>query len=183
MRHLMSRNELELENGDSERSSWYGLGLLLLTLVLVLAFAAPVLAAEKPKKDELLQVISFTNVDPGKTLIDINGENLHNGANDPTVILGLNGKDGSSVDIPLTVQLIGGPGTQVIADLPEFNPLTNQPFADGTYLITVNGAEFHAVFGTQGPQGNPGTDPDIGGSGGVPIFQEEDSKAPRSIDR
>ncbi len=45
MRHLMSRNELELENGDSERSSWYGLGLLLLTLVLVLAFAAPVLAA------------------------------------------------------------------------------------------------------------------------------------------
>ena len=152
MEHLLSFNRLESEKGDCARSSIFGLRLLFLTLVLLLTFAAPVLADEDGNIGDGEPVISFTNVDPGKTFIDINGENLHDGTNDPTVILGLNGENDTMVDIPLAVQSIDGAGEQVVADLPALNPLTGNPFADGTYLITVikeddEKAEFHAVFG------------------------------------
>jgi hypothetical protein len=85
-----------------------GLCLLLMTLVFLLTFVAPVLArSTKP-------VISFTSVDPGKTQIDINGMYLHDGSNNPIVILGLNGKGGTTVDIPLVVDAIDAEGIMML---------------------------------------------------------------------
>jgi hypothetical protein len=135
-----------------------GLCLLLLTLVLLLTFAAPVLANsdhdDDKKKGKKKPVISFTSADPDTGKIDINGKNLHNGKKNPKVFLGIRTKKGTSHAIPLDVESIDDAGKQVIAILPDVNPMTFLPFQNGTYLITVkrggkrhSSAEFHVVLG------------------------------------
>jgi collagen triple helix repeat protein len=158
MKLLLSCSGSEIENRDCERASRFGLRLLLLTLVLLLTFTAPVLADDDDDDDDdkdnkkKKPVISFSLVNGAKTLIDINGENLHTGVF-PTVLLGRNGEDGIPVDIVLTVQSIDTLGKQVIAELPA-------GVSDGTHLLTVitdkGDAEYHANAGAQGPQGDPG---------------------------
>lgn len=109
-------------------------------VLLMILFAGCVLlvspvAADEDKKP----VISFTSVNADRTEVDINGENLHNGTDFPTVILGLNGEDGTMTDYILPVISIGtllSGHDQVIARLVDRagNPL---PLIDGTYLTTV----------------------------------------------
>ncbi len=167
MRHLLSCSGSEVENGDGERSSWYGLRLLLLTLVLALTFAAPVLADDDDDDDDKGKnnkkpVISFAVVSEDKTQIDINGENLHiDGVT--TVILGRNGQHKTPVDLILNVLETDTEGKQVIAGIPEDqnNPGNPVVVKDGTYLLTVktkkkHKAKFHANFGASGAGGTPG---------------------------
>jgi hypothetical protein len=161
-RNVGGNGNLKMVKTNSRQFYWIP---FFLTLVFLFTFVAPVLAvAANP-------VISFSAVDAGKTQIDINGEDLHDGT-DPIIILGLNGVGGIPVDIPLTVLSKDGLGKQVIANLPANNPLTLAPFVDGTYLLTITtvagSGEFHADFGSgpQGPQGPQG-DPGLPGAPGV----------------
>jgi hypothetical protein len=137
--------------GQKKRS---GLCLLLLTLVFLLTFAAPVLAADDKENAPNKPVISFTSADPDTGEVDINGKNLHDGETNPEVFLGIRTKKGTTHDIPLVVDSIDADGKQVIATLPDVNPLTFLPFQNGAYLITVKrtdksrpSAEFHLVLG------------------------------------
>jgi hypothetical protein len=173
MTHLLSCKRFDFENAADARSSRGGLRILFLILALFLIFSSPALADYDNKgkhKKGKKPVITFAVVDETKTMIDINGENLHiNGKT--TVILGRNGKNKIPVDLILDVLTTDMDGKQVIAQLP-----FGEVVADGTYLLTVitrknHSAEFHATFGapnscgTQGPQGDPGPPGETGPQG------------------
>ena len=79
MRNLLYRTRFTPDQLGGKKVS--GLCLLLLTLVFLLTFVAPVLADDDKGHGKKKPVITFTSVDPGKTQIDINGYNLHDGTN------------------------------------------------------------------------------------------------------
>lgn len=147
--------------------------MLIVLLASTFFLASPVLADD----DDGDPVISFTSVNADKTLVDINGANLHNGIDFPTVILGLNGEDGTITDYILPVESIGTvmDHDQVIARLVDDAGIPLN-LMDGTFLLTVyppehededenkyeDGAEFHANIGAQGQKGDKGDQGDPG---------------------
>lgn len=166
----------------------------LFVLLMILMATMTLLVSPVSADDDKDPVISYSHADTVNHLLDINGENLHNGIDKPKVVLGLNGEDGTITDYILPVVSIGtlpSGHDQVIAQLVDDagSPLN---LMDGTFLITVfqkkhkkskkyrsskadhskkdddeygDGAEFHANIGAQGQKGDKGDKGDQGDPG------------------